>query len=142
MGKVNFGKNNSTKTIQRIPTVENPIIIDKVIETSPSTITKIEEVIKPVEVVVEKIVEKIIEVEKPVEVIKEVIVEVPVVVTKIETVEIEKPVEVIVEKVITVIDTTALMDERKKTVSLETKLKRSYIAIACLIVITMIVAVI
>jgi len=107
MGKVHFGKGN---------TVQQQI--------------KYKEIIKYIEVPIEKI----ITIEKPIEIIKEVIIEKPIVVTKIELVEV--PIEKTVEKIVKVVDITAVLNEREKIIKIKKKLKRSYIALTCMIILT------
>lgn len=133
MGKFNFGtnKNDTSRVVEKF---QQPKAMP-ILSVDNSTTQLIVEV--PVEVIKE--VPKIEVIEKLVEVIKEV--EIPVVVTKIEVVEIEKPVEVIVEKVTKIIDTTELFEQKQLTRKLEGKIKRLYLALACMIVLSMIMAV-
>lgn len=116
-----------------------PVEVIKIVE-KPIEIIKLVEVVKPVEIVkyidVIKEIEKPVVIEKIVEVIKEV--EVPVVVREYEKVEI--PVEVIVEKIVTVHNVEQLLEEKKRNESLERKLKIHRIAIAALILTTIIMA--
>lgn len=108
------------------------------VPTEPIILEKIVEVVKQVD--------RIVYVDRPVETIvteiKEKIVEVPVIeyvtITKIETVEV--PVEVIkeVERIITIHDIDATIQEKKRVVALEQKVSRYQIAVAALIILTVI----
>lgn len=141
MGRVNFGRNTNDTTY--VVEKRRPVTMEDVASTKVDSIQLIEvpvEVIKEVEVIREVPIEKVVTIEVIKEVIKEV--EVPVVVTKIEVVEIEKPIDRIVEKIVTVMDVTGLLEEKQKNRKLETKLKRSYLALACMIVVSIIMAVV
>lgn len=143
MGKFNFGtnKNDTSRVVEKFQQPKAMPILSVDNSTTQLIVEVPVEVIKEVEVVREVIKEvpKIEVVEKIIEVIKEV--EIPVVVTKIEVVEIEKPVEVIVEKVTKIIDTTDLFEQKQLTRKLEGKIRRLYLALACMIVLSMIMAV-
>lgn len=141
MGRVNFGRINNDTV--RVVEKRQQVSIEDMASIKVDNIQLVEvpvEVIKEIEVIREVPVEKVVTIEVIKQVIKEI--EVPVVVTKIEVVEIEKPIDRIVEKIVTVIDTTGIFEEKQKNRKLETKLKRSYLALACMIVVSMIMAVI
>lgn len=128
MGKFNFGKSTSDKKTVKVPEAQviiKEVYVDRIVEV-------------PIEVIKEITVEKIITVEKLVEVIKEV----PVVITKIELVEIDRIIEVPVEKVVTIIDKSLLFEEKQKNTRLQIKIRRLYLALACMITISIIIGVI
>ena len=147
MGKVSFGRKDSGKIIDMTKVISNPISLP--VEATKEERIHIEYVEVPTEIIVEKELIKEVPIEtiktevRTIEVIKEVIkeVEVPVVVREIEIVEIEKPVEKIVEKIVKIYDTAALIEERRNNEKLRKKNKLLSIALACVIVISIIMVV-